>query len=182
VPETLLNSYLSDALGEFQRLKKLADDSIAQVNQEEFFHTLDGESNSIAIVVKHIAGNLRSRWTEFLTSDGEKPDRDRDREFEIGAAETQETVLALWEEGWRLLFDAMDGLTPDDLDKTVMIRGEPHSVMKAIQRQLTHQAYHIGQIVLLAKHIKSSDWQTLSIPRGRSQEFNAQMSKRFASE
>ncbi len=167
----LAHPYLTDATAEFRRLKSLADQSITQIT--------DDESNSIAVIVKHIAGNLRSRWTDFLTSDGEKPGRHRDQEFEIQDDENQSSLLDSWEQGWRLLFGAMEALTPSDLGKTVLIRSEPHTVLKAIQRQLTHQAYHIGQIVFLAKHIRSADWRTLSISRGKTEEFNAEMHRRF---
>ena len=179
--DPLAQSYLTDATREFQRLKSLADKSIAQVANDDFFRTPDAESNSIAIIVRHIAGNLRSRWTDFLTSDGEKPDRHRDQEFEVGDDDTRASILDTWEQGWRLLFDAMESLTPADLRKTILIRAEPHTVLKAIQRQLTHQAYHIGQIVFLAKHFQSAGWQTLSIPRGGSEKFNESMRKRFES-
>lgn len=177
--EPLAESYLTDAVVEFHRLKSLADQSIAQVSNDGFFRAPDAESNSIAIIVKHIAGNLRSRWTDLLTSDGERPDRRRDQEFEVGGGETQASILDAWEAGWRLLFEAMDSLTPGDLETTILIRAEPHTVLKAIQRQLTHQAYHIGQIVFLAKHLQSADWQPLSIPRRESEEFNAEMLRRF---
>ena len=180
--DALAQSYLSDAVREFHRLKSLADRSIAQVTMDSFFHGPDSHSNSIAIIVKHIAGNLRSRWTDFLTCDGEKPDRHRDQEFEVGDAETQASILDGWEEGWRLLFDAMEALIPTDLSKTVLIRAEPHTVLKAIQRQLTHQAYHIGQVVFLAKQFQSATWRTLSIPRGQSAQFNAEMCRRFEAE
>ena len=177
--DALAQSYLSDAIYEFHRLKSLADKSIAQVSADDFFRTPGPESNSVALIVKHLAGNLRSRWTDFLTSDGEKPDRHRDQEFEVGDDETQASILDTWEDGWRLLFNAMESLTPSDLNKTILIRAEPHTVLKSIQRQLTHQAYHIGQIVFLAKHMQSANWQTLSIPRGRSEQFNAEMLRRF---
>ena len=179
--DPLAQSYLTDATREFHRLKSLADKSITQVANDDFFRTPDTESNSIAIIVKHIAGNLRSRWTDFLTSDGEKPDRHRDQEFEVGDDDTRTSILDAWEQGWRLLFEAMESLTPADLSKTILIRAEPHTVLQAIQRQLTHQAYHIGQIVFLAKHFQSAGWQTLSIPQGGSEEFNESMRERFES-
>ncbi len=166
-----LTPYLEDALGEFRKLKGFGEKAIAQVGDADWFRTLDPESNSIAIVVKHITGNMRSRWTGFLTTDGEKPDRNRDSEFEIGEADTRESLLERWEAGWRALFDALEPLTPDDLQKTVTIRGEPHTVLQAINRQLTHYASHIGQIVFLAKHFAGRRWRTLSIPRGKSREF-----------
>jgi hypothetical protein len=156
-------------------MKELADRAVAQVSDENLFIALDEEANSLAVIMKHIAGNLRSRWTDFLTSDGEKPDRHRDLEFVVEEKDTKEHLLAYWEAGWSCLFDALAPLGPDDLDRTVLIRGEPHSVIQAINRQLTHYAYHIGQMVFLAKHFASSAWQSLSIPRGKSEEFNAIM-------
>lgn len=164
-------NYLSDAIQSFRNYKKLAERAIEQVSDEEFFAAIDAEANSIAVLVKHIAGNLRSRWTNFLTSDGEKADRDRDAEFEL-VGDTRESLIGYWETGWLTLFDAIEPLTPDDLSRTVTIRGETHTVVEAINRQLTHYAYHIGQIVLLAKHFRSTDWATLSVPRNRSAEFN----------
>jgi hypothetical protein len=161
----LPQSYLEETIREFRRLKDLADRGMAQVRDEEFFVTLDPESNSIAVIVKHMAGNMRSRWTDFLTSDGEKPDRKRDSEFEIEVRDSKESLLKRWENGWRFLFDAVTPLKPEDLNKTVLIRGEPHSVIQAINRQLTHYAYHVGQIVFLAKHFVGERWQTLSVPR-----------------
>ena len=171
--------YLTDAGHEFQRLKKLADKSIAQVSDEDFFRRPDPESNSIALIVKHIAGNLRSRWTDFLTTDGEKADRHRDQEFELAEEEPREALLHRWEQSWTQVFETIERLTPADLERTVLIRAEPHTVLKAIQRQLTHNAYHVGQIVFLAKHCQSSAWKTLSIPRGETEEFNTKMRKRF---
>ena len=149
----------------------MAERAIEQVSDEEFFTAIDTEANSIAIVVKHIAGNQRSRWTDFLTTDGEKPDRDRDTEFEI-IGDTRESLMQYWETSWQVLFDNIEPLTVDDFSKTVTIRGEPHTIAEAINRQLTHYSYHIGQIVLLAKHFRSADWKTLSIPKNKSAEFN----------
>jgi hypothetical protein len=166
-----INNYHSDALTSFRNYKKLAERAIEQVSDKEFFVAIDEEANSIALVVKHIAGNLRSRWTDFLTADGEKPDRDRDSEFEL-IDDTRESLMKFWESGWQTLFDAIEPLTPDDFSRTITIRGEPHTVVEAINRQLTHYAYHIGQIVLLAKHFRSSEWKTLSVPKNRSAEFN----------
>jgi Protein of unknown function (DUF1572) len=168
----LARHYLDDALGEFRKLKSFADKAVAQVSEEDWFRQLDPESNSIAIVMKHILGNMRSRWTDFLTTDGEKPDRDRDTEFELGGADTKERLLERWESGWRLLFDAISPLTAEDLQRTVTIRGEPHTVLQAINRQLTHYAGHVGQIVYLAKHFAGERWKTLSIPRGKSRQFD----------
>jgi uncharacterized damage-inducible protein DinB len=170
--DSLARDYLANALAEFRKYKTFADKALAQVSDEDWFRRLDSESNSLALVVKHLAGNMRSRWTDFLTADGEKPDRNRDSEFEEEDADTKEALLARWEAGWRLLFAALDPLTEDDLQKTVTIRGEPHSVLQAITRQLTHYASHVGQVVFLAKHLVGARWQTLSIPRGKSREFD----------
>jgi hypothetical protein len=167
----IVENYRSDSLASFSNYKKLAERAIEQVSDEEFFATIDAEANSIALVVKHIAGNLRSRWTDFLTSDGEKPDRHRDTEFEI-IGDTRESLMKYWENGWQTLFDAIEPLTPDDFSKTITIRGEAHTIVEAVNRQLTHYAYHIGQIVLLAKHFRSTEWKTLSVPKNRSDEFN----------
>jgi hypothetical protein len=164
--------YLDDCLLQLRKLKSQADKAVQQIDDQQFFATLDPEANSIALIMKHMAGNMRSRWTEFLTSDGEKPDRDRDREFELHASDDRAAVLAQWEEGWNRVFDAVSPLSPDDLAKTVTIRGERHLVLEAINRQLTHYAGHIGQIVLLAKHYAGPAWQSLSIPRGKSREFD----------
>jgi len=149
---------------------------MAQLKDEEFFVMLDPESNSIAILVKHLAGNMRSRFTDFLTSDGEKPDRFRDREFELTPATTRAEVVNSWDQGWAIVFGAIDSLKPEDVMRTVTIRGEPHTVLQAINRQIAHYAQHIGQIVFLAKHLRSSEWKTLSIPRGKSEEFNQKKS------
>ncbi|MEP6472039.1 MAG: DUF1572 family protein [Acidobacteriota bacterium] len=164
--------YLADALSEFRKYKTFAEKALAQVSDEDWFRRIDPESNSVALVVKHLSGNLRSRWTDFLTTDGEKPDRNRDAEFEEEDADTKEALLARWETGWRLLFAALDPLTDDDLQRTVTIRGEPHTVLQAITRQLTHYASHVGQVVFLAKHLAGARWQTLSIPRGKSRQFD----------
>jgi hypothetical protein len=163
--------YLDDALAELRKYKAFGDKAVAQVTDEDFFRQLDPESNSIALVMKHIAGNMRSRWTDFLTTDGEKPDRNRDTEFEKAESDTRESIVTRWETGWRALFDALEPLGSDDLQRTVSIRGEPHTVVQAINRQLTHYASHIGQIVFLAKHFTGDRWRTLSIPRGKSREF-----------
>lgn len=177
---------LMEARDRFGRLRKLAEDAMAQVDDEAFFSVLDGESNSIAIVVKHIAGNLRSRWRDFLTTDGEKPDRNRDQEFEIGPIDTpkqrsdQRTALvAAWREGWEILEGALAPLGPDDLLREVTIRGEPHSVVQAIMRQIAHYGQHVGQIVLLAKHARGAEWRTLSVPRGGSRAFESAMREKF---
>jgi hypothetical protein len=179
MPDTFATEYLEDAADHFRWLKSLADRALAQVDDQQFFHTLDLESNSIAILAKHLAGNLRSRWTDFLTADGEKPDRNRDSEFIIEEDDTREALTQKWEAGWLALFTAVDPLTPEDLSRTIHIRQEPHSIPKAINRQLAHYGYHVGQIVLLAKHMNSADWQTLSIPRGQSQTFNTDTKDKF---
>ena len=170
---SLAKQYLSDALASFRAYKKLAEKALAQIKDEEYFVTLDEESNSIAVIMKHIAGNMLSRWTDFLTTDGEKPDRHRDMEFVIEPQTTKEDLLAYWERGWACLFNALEPLTEEDFDRKVWIRGEEHTIVQAINRQLTHYEYHIGQIVFLAKHFRSAEWQSLSIPRNRSAEFNA---------
>ena len=162
--------YLDDALRQLRKLKIQADKALAQTAEAHLFATLDSEANSIALIMKHLAGNMRSRWTDFLTTDGEKPDRERDREFELEPADTRERVFALWEDGWSRQFDAISSLTPVDLGKTIRIRGEAHSVVEAINRQTSHYAAHVGQIVLLAKHYAGPSWRTLSIPRGKSRE------------
>ena len=169
---------LSDALHSFRGLKKLGERAIAQLSDEELARAPDEESNSVAVIVKHLAGNMRSRWTDFLTSDGEKPDRHRDTEFEPDGGLTRAQLLERWERGWGQLFAALEPLQGDDLLRTVMIRGEPHSVLQAINRQLTHYASHVGQIVYLAKHWKSKDWKSLSVPRGQSEQFNQKMRER----
>ena len=166
-----IENYKADALASFRNYKKMAERAIDQVSDDEFFWTIDAEANSIAVIVKHVAGNLHSRWTDFLTTDGEKPTRNRDTEFEL-TADTRESLKQFWEAGWETLFDNVEPLTADDFAKTVKIRGEPHTVVEAINRQLTHYSYHIGQIVFLAKHFRSSDWKTLSVPRNKSAEFN----------
>ena len=164
-------SYHKDAIEVFRQYKKLAERAMAQLTDEQLFTALDEESNSIAIVVKHMAGNMRSRWTDFLLSDGEKPDRNRDTEFENPPA-TREALMALWEQGWGCLFEALEPLTDADLARTIAIRGEAHSVTQAINRQLAHYPYHCGQIVFLAKHLNHAGWKSLTVPRGKSQEFN----------
>jgi len=165
------NPYLEDALAVFRQYKAMADKAMAQVTDEQLFQTLDREANSIAILVKHMAGNMRSRWTGFPEADGEKPDRHRDSEFEEATMSRAE-LIALWEQGWQCLFSALEPLNDDDLVRTTMIRSEAHSVMQAINRQIAHYACHCGQIVLLAKHFSADHWQTLSVPRGQSEAFN----------
>jgi len=163
--------YLEETRRQMRGNKRLAEGAIAQLDDDQLFATLDPESNSVAIIIKHLAGNMRSRFTDFLTSDGEKPDRFRDREFELNSATTRAEVMRWWEDGWAQMFAALDALKPEDVMRTVTIRGEPHTVLQAINRQLAHYASHLGQIVFLAKHLRSNQWKTLSIPRGRSEEF-----------
>jgi len=170
----LTASYVEDSLAVFRQYKSLAEKAMAQVTDEQLQAALDGEMNSIAQIVKHMAGNMRSRWTDFLTSDGEKPDRHRDTEF-IDPPSTRAALLALWEEGWSCVFRAIEPLSDGDLARTVYIRGEAHSVMQAINRQIAHYACHCGQIVFLAKHLNHAGWKSLSVPRGQSEEFNRRM-------
>jgi uncharacterized damage-inducible protein DinB len=167
-------SPLVDSLSLFGYYKKVAERAMEQVSDAQLTETLGVETNSIAITVKHMAGNMRSRWTDFLTSDGEKPDRQRDAEFEEAPA-TRSDLLALWDEGWSLVFSALEPLSDADLARTVTIRGEAHSVLQAIHRQLAHYAYHCGQIVLLAKHFTGNGWQSLTVPRGKSEEYRQQV-------
>ena len=159
-------SYLEDAGAILRYYKKLAEGAMAQASDAELFAVLDREMNSIAIVVKHMVGNMRSRWTGFLTTDGEKPDRNRDSEF-VDPATTREALMQSWEEGWRTVWAAIEPLTEADLGRRVTIRGEAHSVMQAINRQIAHYAYHCGQIVMLAKHFRGEQWHSLTLPRNR---------------
>jgi Protein of unknown function (DUF1572) len=175
-------SYVADSVSLFRYYKALADRAMAQLSDEELFVTLDAEDNSVAVIVKHIAGNMRSRWTDFLTSDGEKPNRHRDSEFEMPTAVSRAELLSIWEQGWSILFDALAPLTDADLPRKVFIRGEPHSVMQAINRQIAHYAHHVGQIVFLAKHLRGKDWQTLSVPKGKSADFNSAVAQGKASQ
>ena len=172
MPSDAATHYLEEARRQLRGHKRMGEGAMNQLRDEDFFVTLDAESNSVAVIVKHVAGNMRSRFTDFLTSDGEKPDRFRDREFEISPATTRGEVMTWWEEGWTCVFAAVDALKPEDVMRTVTIRGEPHTVLQAINRQIAHYAQHLGQIVFLAKHLRSGDWKTLSIPRGKSEEFN----------
>ena len=174
-------SYLEDALSLFRYYKQLAERAMEQVRDEHLFATLDAEANSIAIIVKHMTGNMRSRWTDFLATDGEKPDRNRDSEF-VDPPATRAALLTQWEHAWALVFAALEPLSDADLARTVTIRGEPHSVMQAINRQLAHYAHHVGQIVLLAKHYASDGWQSLSVLRNRSAEFNQKVATGKASQ
>jgi Protein of unknown function (DUF1572) len=170
--EAITQHYLEDAISSFRAYKKLAEKALDQITDEELFTTIDEESNSVAVIMKHIAGNMLSRWTDFLTSDGEKPDRNRDMEFVIETQTTKEQLQEYWEKGWATVFGALEPLQAEDFKRKVKIRGEEHTIIQAINRQLTHYAYHIGQIVFLAKHFRSSQWKSLSIPRNKSAEFN----------
>lgn len=174
-------SYLQDSLSLFRYYKTLSERAMAQLSDEQLSIAIDDESNSIAVIVKHMAGNLRSRWADFLTSDGEKATRNRDMEF-VDPPENRESLLGIWNEGWDLLFAALEPLADADLGRTVKIRGEAHSVLQAINRQLTHYAYHSGQIVFLAKHLNHGQWQTLTIPRNRSADFNRKVQTGEASQ
>ena len=167
-------SYIEDSLAVFRQYKKLAERAMEQVTDEQLFATLDPETNSIAIIVKHLSGNMRSRWTDFLTTDGEKPDRDRDGEF-VDPPATRQALLDAWEDGWARLFGALEPLSESDLVRTITIRGEPHSVMQAINRQVAHYGLHVGQIVLLARHFAGHRWKSLSVPKNQSVEFNRQV-------
>jgi hypothetical protein len=183
MPHQFLTSYLQDSSEVYRHYKKLAERAMAQCPDEGLFATLDGESNSIAIIVKHMMGNMRSRWTDFLTSDGEKPDRHRDTEFEE-PAKSREELLAAWERGWKYLFDALGGLSDADLTRTVYICTEPHSAMQAINQQVAHYSYHVGQITFLAKHFAAGagKWTALTVPRRKSSEFNAKVASGQASQ
>ena len=164
-------SYMEDTLSLFHFYKKLAEDAIEQVTDDQLFVRLDEEMNSIGIIMKHMAGNMRSRWTDFLTTDGEKPNRNRDTEF-VEPPDSRAGLMRVWNEGWQRVFEALEPLSDSNLERKVVIRGEPHSVMQAINRQIAHYAYHCGQIVFLAKHFRASEWKSLSVPRNKSAEFN----------
>jgi len=170
--DTIASHYLDEIRRQLRGHKRLVEGALAQLNDEDFFVTLAPESNSIAILIKHISGNMRSRFTDFLTSDGEKPDRHRDGEFELSDKTTRADLMVWWENGWKTVFTALDSLTPEDVMRTVQIRQEPHTVVQALNRALAHYSTHLGQIVFLAKHFRSSDWKTLTVPRGKSEEFN----------
>ena len=174
-------SYIEDAVAIFRQCKQLGDRAMAQASDEQLFALLDDESNSIAIIVKHMTGNMRSRWTDFLTTDGEKPTRNRDSEF-IDPPATREALMREWEDGWACVFGAIEALTDADLGRTVTIRGEAHSVMQAINRQVAHYSMHLGQIILLAKHYAGEQWQTLSVARNKSAEFNRKVAAGEASQ
>jgi uncharacterized damage-inducible protein DinB len=174
-------SYVEDSIGVFRYYKNLAERAMEQVSDDQLFATLDEEANSIAVIVKHMAGNMRSRWTDFLTSDGEKPGRDRDAEFSNPPA-TREALLQLWENGWQCVLGTLESLSEADLGRTIAIRGEKHSVMQAINRQVAHYSYHCGQIVFLAKHLCAGHWRVLSVPLGKSAEFNRRVQAGEASQ
>ena len=169
----LAEQYLDEIRRQMRGYKRMAENAVAQLQGDELYRALDPEGNSVAVLVKHIAGNARSRFRDFLTSDGEKPDRHRDTEFELSPQTSREEVMRWWEEGWGFVFSALATLHPEDLERVVTIRGEPHTVLQALNRALAHYAAHVGQIVFLAKHLRGADWKTLSIPRGKSEEFNA---------
>jgi len=172
--------YLDEARRSLRGNKRLAEGALAQVSDEEFFRVLDdGESNSLAVMVKHMGGNARSRFTDFLTTDGEKPWRKRDTEFEIGKDDTRTRLMEFWESGYKTVFDAIESLQPEDLTRTITIRGQEHSVIQAIHRATAHFAYHIGQIVFLAKHWRGKEWKTLSIPRGMSEQAGKDMEQKL---
>jgi hypothetical protein len=162
---TVAGHYLADTIVQLNKVKELAEKALAQIDDAQMFVCMDPESNSIAIIMKHVAGNMRSRWTDFLTTDGEKPDRQRDREFENEAGESSVRIRMLWDDGWRRTFGAIEGLNESDLLRTVYIGGKPHTVMEAINRQVSHYSQHVGQILFIAKHLKGESWQSLSVPR-----------------
>ena len=166
------DSYLTDSLAVVRYYKKLGESAIAQCPDSGLVSQIDEQSNSIATIVKHLHGNMISRWTDFLTTDGEKSTRDRDREFEE-APKTRAEILDLWDAGWKCVFAALERLNDADITKTVTIRGEAHSVMQAINRQVAHYPYHIGQIAFLARHYAGENWKSLSIPKKQSEDFNA---------
>lgn len=176
-------SYVKDSIDLFRYYKKLAERALEQCPDEGLLGTLDGESNCIAIIVKHMAGNMQSRWRDFLTTDGEKPDRNRDGEFEE-PPKTRAELMELWESGWKYVFDALEGLREGDLPRTVTIRSEPHSVLQAINRQMAHYSYHIGQITFLAKHFaaEKGQWTAVTVARRKSAEFNARVASGEASQ
>jgi hypothetical protein len=173
----LATHYLEEAHRQMRGHKHMGEAAMSQLSDADFFVTLDPESNSIAVLVKHLAGNMRSRFTDFLTSDGEKSDRFRDREFEVTGATTRADVMKCWDEGWACVLETLKGLKPEDVMREVTIRNEPHTVLQAINRQIAHYAAHVGQIVFLAKHLRSSEWKTLTIPRGKSEEFKTVVPK-----
>jgi hypothetical protein len=179
VTTDLAKHYLEEARRQLRGHKHMGEGAMSQLRDEDFFVMLDPESNSVAILVKHLAGNMRSRFSDFLTSDGEKPNRFRDQEFELTPSTTRADIMQWWEEGWVCVFGAIDPLKPEDVMRAVTIRGEPHTVLQAINRQIAHYAQHIGQMVFLAKHLRSSEWKTLTIPRGRSEEYKMVVPKPY---
>jgi uncharacterized protein DUF1572 len=179
MPFEVSKHYLEEARRQLRGHKRMAEGAMSQLRDEDFFVTLDPESNSVAVLVKHLAGNMRSRFTDFLTSDGEKPNRFRDQEFELTPSTTRAEIMQWWEEGWVCVFGAIDPLKPEEVMRSVTIRGEPHTVLQAINRQIAHYAQHIGQIVFLAKHLRSNEWRTLTIPRGKSEEYKTVVPKPY---
>ena len=166
-------AYLDEAFRSLRGYKRMADGALAQLSDCDFFQPPDPESNSVALIVQHMAGNLRSRWTNFLTTDGEKPDRNRDQEFVMVPGCERADLMRRWEESWSTVFREFEALKPEDFGRTVYIRQEPHTVLQAINRSMMHAAYHVGQILYQGKHLRGAEWKTLSIPRGKSAEFNA---------
>lgn len=173
--ESIGKNYLKNALKEFKALKALGDKTFLQIKDEAFFWAPDDDSNSIAIIIKHLSGNMLSRWTDFLTTDGEKEWRNRDEEFEKLFYTDKDDIISRWEKGWKCLFEAIESLKEEDLKKIVTIRSQPHTVVEAINRQLTHYGYHVGQIIFIAKHLQTGSWKSLSIPRGKSRDFNEKL-------
>jgi hypothetical protein len=170
--KTMTESYLQLVISEFKRLQSLADAAMSQLSDEQFFAVPSPGDHSVAVIVKHVGGNLLSRWSDFLTSDGEKPGRNRDTEFQVGAEDTREQLMQTWSHGWATLFTALEPLEDSDVARVITIRDEPLTVLQAVNRQLTHYAYHVGQIVYVAKHHCGRAWRTLSIPVGRSSDFD----------
>ncbi len=166
-------TYYDEVRRSFRGYKRMADAALAQLTDKNFFHAPDPESNNAAVIVKHVAGNLRSRWKDFLTTDGEKPDRNRDQEFILEPGLTRTELMRRWEESFQIVFDTIASLTPEDFGRTVTIRGEPHTILQAMNRSLMHTAYHVGQILYVGKHLRGAEWTVLSIPKGKSGEFNA---------
>jgi hypothetical protein len=171
--DTIAAAYLDEAFRGFRGYRRMAEGALTQLSDEDFFFLPDPESNSVALVVKHLAGNLRSRWMDFLTTDGEKPDRNRDQEFILAEGDTREVLMGRWDESFNRVLETIKALKPEDLTRTVYIRQEPHTVMQAINRSLMHTAYHVGQILYLGKHRRGTEWKTLSVPKGKSAEYNA---------
>jgi hypothetical protein len=178
--ENIAAEYLTDALRNFRSYKKLGEEALAQTSDEDIFKLIDPEANSIAMLIKHMAGNMRSRWTDFLTTDGEKPDRHRDQEFEIAPNATRANVIEWWERGWQCVFQAVTPLKAEDLNRKVFIAGREHTVLQALTRQLLHYAGHVNQIVLLAKHFRGAEWKSLSIPKGQSETYARQFEQQHA--